>query len=197
MSLRVRRLQGASLLEALPDLARLRIEVFRDFPYLYEGSFEYEKKYLEIYTRSSECAVIAVYDQETMIGAATALPLKDENPYIQEPFLKAGMDPSQIFYFGESVLKKDYRGQGVGHLFFDEREKVARESGKYKITCFCAVQRPNDHPLRPTEYRPLDEFWKKRGYRKEPLLQALFRWQDINENVETEKPMVYWLKEWM
>ena len=31
-------LTGAAIEPALPDIARLRIAVFRDFPYLYDGS---------------------------------------------------------------------------------------------------------------------------------------------------------------
>lgn len=34
---------GAEVESLLQDLAELRIEVFRSFPYLYEGSLDYEK----------------------------------------------------------------------------------------------------------------------------------------------------------
>ena len=34
------------------EIAKLRIEIFRDFPYLYDGDFEYEKKYLKVYEES-------------------------------------------------------------------------------------------------------------------------------------------------
>jgi hypothetical protein len=200
MSVRVESLKGSTLENAIPDLARLRIEVFRDFPYLYEGSLDYEKNYLQIYVKSKEAVVIAALDGDKIIGAATALPLEDEADYVQKPFRDAQqenkMDISKIFYFGESVLLKNYRGLGIGNSFFDGREKAARIDTKYNITTFCAVQRPEDHPMRPAKYRPLDEFWKKRGYHKEPKLQATFHWKDIGEKEETGKPMIYWLKEW-
>ena len=35
---------GADLKRTLDDLARLRIEVFRDWPYLYDGDLDYERK---------------------------------------------------------------------------------------------------------------------------------------------------------
>ena len=38
----VRRLTGEALGAALDDVARLRIEVFRAFPYLYDGDAEYD-----------------------------------------------------------------------------------------------------------------------------------------------------------
>ena len=46
MSLSVEAVTGPALKDVLPDLARLRIAVFRDWPYLYDGSEDYEREYL-------------------------------------------------------------------------------------------------------------------------------------------------------
>lgn len=194
--MRIEKLNHQTLASHIESLANLRIEVFRDFPYLYEGSFDYEKNYLQVYLKSKRCAVIAAFDGDQMVGAATALPLLDENDYVQEPFIKAGMDLSEIFYFGESVLLKEYRGKGLGHKFFDGREEAALSYPDYKITTFCAVQRPFSHPMRPSNYQPLDEFWKKRGYVKNEKIQSKFSWLDIGDEHETQKNMTYWMKEW-
>lgn len=196
--IRIERLQGERLRQEIPSLAELRIEIFRAFPYLYEGSLDYEKKYLERYIKSSRCAVIAAYDTDKnnqMIGAATALPLAEEMPEIQKPFLKMGMKLSEVYYFGESVLRSEYRGQGLGHQFFDEREKVALEDPHTRWTSFCAVVRSN-HPLMPKDYRPLDEFWKKRGYTKHSEMTTQLSWQDLDQTKETAKEMIFWLKAW-
>ena len=53
MSLALRPLRGPDLDAALDDLARLRIAVFRDWPYIYEGSLDYERAYLESYRASA------------------------------------------------------------------------------------------------------------------------------------------------
>ena len=45
-----------AILAAVPDLARLRIGVFREFPYLYDGSLDYERDYLADYA-STEGAI--------------------------------------------------------------------------------------------------------------------------------------------
>lgn len=37
-------LTGDTLTSALDDVARLRISVFRDWPYLYDGDLEYERE---------------------------------------------------------------------------------------------------------------------------------------------------------
>ena len=42
-AIRIERRSGAALEHYVPELARLRIEVFRDFPYLYDGDYDYEK----------------------------------------------------------------------------------------------------------------------------------------------------------
>lgn len=188
--------KGGEIESVFEDLGWLRIAVFRDFPYLYEGSLEHEKDYLKTYSHSERSFLFAVYDEQRMVGATTCIPLSDETPDIREPFEKAGMDIDSIFYFGESILLPAYRGVGIGHRFFDEREKHALSFGTYKTTCFCAVEREANHPAQPENYRPNDEFWTKRGYRKEPALQSTFQWPDLGEKIASEKPMIYWLKNW-
>ena len=185
---------GRQFEEVFDALALLRIAVFRDFPYLYEGTVDYEKSYLQTYARSEHSFLFAAFDGERMVGATTCIPLADETEEVQEPFIKAGYPLSDVFYFGESILLKDYRGMGLGHRFFDEREAHAAGFGTFRHTCFCAVVRPDDHPLRPAGYRPLDDFWTKRGYRKEAQLRSLFSWPDIGETQSTPKEMVYWMR---
>ena len=46
MALDVRSVTGADLKAVMPELARLRIIVFRDWPYLYDGTLDYEEEYL-------------------------------------------------------------------------------------------------------------------------------------------------------
>jgi GNAT superfamily N-acetyltransferase len=185
---------GAEIATVFDDLAQLRITVFRAFPYLYEGSIDYEKEYLKVYAESENAFLFAVYDETKMVGATTCIPLIDETLEVQEPFVNAGIALESVFYFGESVLLPDYRGLGLGHRFFDEREAHARSFNTCKITCFCSVVRPENHPLKPINYKPLDEFWTKRSYNKEFSLKSTFEWLDIGEQHSTQKEMIYWTK---
>ncbi|MGZ3857682.1 MAG: GNAT family N-acetyltransferase, partial [Bacteriovorax sp.] len=141
----VKSFYGSEIIPLVLELAKLRIVVFRDFPYLYEGNLDYEKNYLKVYTDSKKSVLVAAFDGERLIGAATALPLIDEADYVKEPFIKAKMNLEDIYYFGESVLLKEYRGLGIGHQFFDGRENAAVKFG-FHVTCFCGVKRPIDHP---------------------------------------------------
>jgi len=99
-----------------------------------------------------------------------------------------------IFYCAESVLLPEYRGQGIGHRFFDEREAHARRLGRTH-SAFCGVIRPDDHPLRPSDYRPLDPFWRKRGYAPLGGVIAKFSWLDVDQASATEKPLQFWLRQ--
>jgi hypothetical protein len=54
--------------------------------------------------------------------------------------------------------------------------------------------RPDDHPLRPKGYVPLDALWGKRGYAKAEGLVGRFAWKDVGQPAETEKPMQFWMK---
>lgn len=193
-SLTIKSFYGPEITPYIPALAELRIKVFYDFPYLYKGNLEYEKNYLEIYPKSAKSVLVAAFDGDQIVGAATALPLLDEADYVIAPFKEAQMNLSDIYYFAESVLLKDYRGLGLGHQFFDGRE-LAAQKFNFKTVCFCAVNRPVDHSQRPTDYRPLDEFWLKRGFVKQPQLMSEFSWCDLDESVETKKKMTYWMRE--
>jgi len=189
----VRRLSREEAQDAFDDLARLRIEVFRDFPYLYEGDFDYERRYLATYMASPGAVVIGALDGGTLVGAATASPLSDHFDEFAGPFAARGLDPAGFFYFGESVLRKAYRGLGVGVRFFEERERAAREAG-FPRCVFSSVVRPADHPARPIGYVPLDAFWTKRGYARIDGLETGFSWRDVGAAQETVKPMEFWQK---
>lgn len=186
-------LTGESVGAALDDLARLRITVFRDWPYLYDGDHAYEREYLKVY-QSPGAVVVAAYDDAgRMIGASTGAPMEDHADDFADAFAKRPERLEEIFYCAESVLLPAYRGHGLGHAFFDGREAQARTLGR-RYSAFCSVQRPKDHPMRPADYRPLDDFWRKRGY--EPLsgVVAEFDWKDVGAPVSTKKPLQFWMK---
>jgi GNAT superfamily N-acetyltransferase len=141
MTLAVRRLTRSEAEAAFDDLARLRIEVFRDFPYLYDGDLDYERRYLATYLSQEGAAIIGAFDGSRLVGAATASPLANHFAEFAQPFAERGLDVADFYYFGESVLEKAYRGRGIGVRFFEEREKAARQDG-FTRCIFSAVVRP-------------------------------------------------------
>lgn len=184
---------GAALRRHLDDLARLRITVFREFPYLYDGTEDYERKYLDTYTAAGAAMAVLVFDGDAVVGASTGIPLANESEAFRQPFIEQGIDAQRVFYCGESVLLPAYRGQGIYKHFFTAREAYARRGG-FEVIAFCGVVRAPDHPLCPPGYAPLDPVWRHFGYVAHPELVAHFDWKDIDCDTETAHPMMFWLK---
>ncbi|MCB2060557.1 MAG: GNAT family N-acetyltransferase [Novosphingobium sp.] len=167
--------------------------VFAEWPYLYDGDPGYEVEYLREFIEAPDSVLVAASDGARIVGAATASPMGAQKQEFRQPFEDHGIDTSSLFYFGESVLLSEYRGQGIGHAFFDHREAQARKCGA-KAATFAAVVRPDDHPDRPAGYVPLDGFWKKRGYAPVEGFVTELAWKEHGEANESPKPMQYWLR---
>ena len=193
MSITVAPVTGAGLAEVIPALARLRIAVFRDFPYLYDGDAAYEADYLADFAAAEGAVVVVARAGTDIIGAATAAPLAAQDAAWRDPLAAAGFDIGRTFYFGESVLFSDYRGQGIGHAFFDHREAQARACGAVHAA-FCSVIRAADHSRRPETYRALDAFWRNRGYAPLEGVTATFDWKTIGGAGEEPHRLQYWTR---
>lgn len=187
----VETLTGSEIAEAIPALARLRIAVFAEWPYLYAGDLAYEERYLAGFAAQEGALLVVARDGEAIVGASTASPMAGQEDDIRGPVAAAGFDISNICYFGESVLLPEYRGCGLGHAFFDAREKHTQAIGM-TTAMFASVIRPSDHPARPADYRPLDGFWQARGYAPVAGLTCAIAWKDHGEEAETPKPLQFW-----
>lgn len=194
LPIRVETLTGAALLPLLPALAELRRTVFRAWPYLYDGDAGYEAGYGRAYAESARAALVVAFQGDQPVGAATCLPLADEEETVKAPFLAHGIDPARVFYFGESVLLPGLRGQGVGVRFFAHREAHARAVSDADLACFCAVARAPDDARRPADFTPLDRFWRKRGYAPMPGLACTMRWREVGGSEETPHRLDVWSK---
>lgn len=191
--IRISCLHGAGIATQLTPLAHLRIRVFREYPYLYDGSLDYEQTYLQRYLNSPRSIAVLAWDNEQLIGASTGMPLMDEVAEFQQPFSDAQWPMPDLFYCAESVLLPQYRGRGIYRDFFRLREQHA-----IALACtqsvFCAVVRPQNHPLCPQDYQPLDSVWQRFGYTRLEGVTTHFSWQDIQQADETAKRMQFYGK---
>jgi GNAT superfamily N-acetyltransferase len=192
-NLKILRLKGPDIIPFIPELARLRINIFKEYPYLYDGNLDYEYKYLDTYIKCPESVIVFALDHNKVVGASSGIPLEFETIELQKPFLDNQINIQDVFYFGESVLEPEYRGRNIYRQFFAQREAAAREYG-CKIAAFAAVERDPDDPRKPKDYVPLDDVWKYFGYEKHPELYAYFEWKEVGEKIQTPKPMIFWLK---
>lgn len=194
--LRLVEVEGPGLGPWIQALGGLRIKVFQEFPYLYDGDEAYEREYLSVYLRSPRfLAVLALDADGRPVGATTCLPLEDEQEAFRAPFISAGLNPANFLYLAESVVLPEHRGRGLGREFFARREAHARRLGLGRTT-FCSVDRRADHPARPAAWKPLDPFWSSLGYVRRPELRAVFPWKELGETQESPKTLTFWTRSW-
>ena len=192
--MRLQTFGGADTAHVLPALARLRIEVFRAWPYLYDGAPADEQAYLRHLAASPSAGLVVAFDGEEPVGCATCQKLAEASESISRPFRDRGLDPARFFYFGESVLRPRYRGQGIGVAFFEAREAHARAVSDCDFATFCAVVRPAEHPLRPAGDAGLTEFWRHRGFTPYPDLACTMEWKQMDAPGEVENRLSFWIK---
>ena len=185
---------GAALLPHVPALARLRGQVFAEWPYLYQSGPADEERYLRNYVAGEGAAIILARDGGHIVGAATCQPMAGTHGPVRACFEGAGRNPAEHAYFGESVLLPAYRGRGLGVAFFAEREAHARGLG-LRHAAFCAVVRNPNDPRCPDEYTPLDAFWRKRGYTHHPELSCVFDWTEIGDTKPTPHALSFWIRQ--
>ncbi len=184
-------IRGQEIENHIEQLGRFRIEIFKEYPYLYDGDLAYERAYLSRYSMNPESFLIVIQDNLGVIGACTGIPLNGEDQEFQNAF--AGENRDEIYYIGEVMLRKDARGKKMGSKLLATALSLI-DSRKYKIVSLCTVDRGSNHPQRPESYCSPEYLWTKYGFVKSFNLLAFFAWKDIGQKIETRKPMNIWLK---
>lgn len=184
-------IHGTEIKNYIETLGRFRIEIFREHPYLYEGDLEYERKYLSRYSGNPDSLLIMLFDDNGLVGACTGVPLLEESREFKSLFAVEALH--EIYYIGEVMVRADCRGKGVGtKLLATALSAIGPE--KYKTICLATVDRGENHSPRPKQYTPPDSLWHKFGFEKHENLVVPFAWKDIGDELETEKPMVAWIR---
>jgi GNAT superfamily N-acetyltransferase len=187
-------LTGAAIAEALDDLATLRLDIFPEYPYLYEGRREDELTYLGSYVAAPDACVILAYDGLTVVGAATGIPLIHEDTRVIGAFNGTSFPLIETYYVGELLFRQAYRNCGLGRKLLDRLERQVRSLGRYRrITC-ATVERPDEHPLRPRDYIPITRFLARTGFARLSGVTTHFRWRET-DGVRRNHPMQFWIKE--
>lgn len=185
-------IRGSEIEKHIDQLGRFRIEIFREYPYLYDGNIEYERTYLGRYSRNSESFLLILQDTHGIIGACTGIPLNGENHEFQNAFV--GENRDEIYYIGEVMLRADSRGKKLGSRLLSTALGLI-DSKKFKKVSLCTVDRGLNHLQRPVSYCSPDYLWKKCGFEKSINLLAYLDWKDIGQEIETQKPMNIWFRE--
>ena len=184
---------GAAIAQACAAFQRLHVEVFYEWPYLYQGD-PAAPPYIADYANIPRAALFLASQDGEPVAAATCLPLADESANVQAPFTDRGWDPAQFFYFGEGIVREAWRGTGLGVRLFELRESHARAVSTANYTIFCSVRRPADHKLRPANPHTNDAFWRRRGYVPMPGVFCTMRWTDRDEPGPVPHTLDFWIK---
>lgn len=191
----VRAFTGSGLKPYLHSVAKLRMEVFKDFPYYEEPDLDRETHYLRKIVTHKETIGVLIFDNTTLVGVSLGSPLSIEEPAIQKPFIDRKLPVDAYFFFDDSALLKQYRGRGIGHHFFDARENHVAHFKKYQHICFCVPDCLESKY--PKDYIPLHDFWRKRGYVHHPEIQCKLLWKDLNQTQPSEHPLNFWIKDFV
>ena len=186
-------LLGDAVSHYLAALARLRIDIFREYPYLYAGKIDYELTYLRNYADVPGAIVVLAQDGAAIVGAATGIPLAGESPAFCASFVQDGWPLAQVYYVGEILLYPSYRSVGAGSRLLGEVEDHARRLG-FRFLASATVDRPVDHPLRPSDFIPIDRFCDRHGFVPHPELTVRLAWPDVAGDV-MENTMTFRVKE--
>lgn len=191
--LTMRALSGPEARQYINEIATIRITLFKEYPYLYNGTLEYEKEYLETYFSCARAAILLIFDGDSVVGFSNSIPLADESDEIKAPFIEHGCNLSDYLYVGEVMLYPPYRGQGLLRQFFQFHETRAHQEGFSFIT-FMTVERPDNHPHKPHDYRPLDPIWNYFGYHKRDGFVIRLVWSQIDAQEEACNQLIVWQK---
>ncbi|NGX45983.1 MAG: hypothetical protein K940chlam2_01164 [Chlamydiae bacterium] len=181
-------LKGKDILPYLDQVAQLRMGIYREWPYLYEGDLATEKNYLKVYAEAKDSLLVVATEGDQVIGIAIGLPLNESIEQIQDVFREKQVSMENCYYFADEVLIKEYRGQ-IGLTMNQKFEQAVGELKRYgEIYGFEIVREAND-PRKPEGYRSLDPLWEKLGYGVIPGWEAHVEWLDVGDAEKTSHLM--------
>lgn len=191
----IQALKGKQILPYLDAFGEMRTTVFREYPYLYESDSGNEKTYLGNYAKSDESLFIIAKKQGQLIGCLSSIPFLHVSHESWAKILQNYLPIDTVFYLGDMLVLKEYRGQRVGTKMYDLFEDQVKKQKKFSKIAFLEVVRPKNDPKRPKGYKSLDPFWEKRGYVKHPEFINHIPYREIGDSTETDHTFLFQTKD--
>ncbi len=199
MNIDIKMLHGNEITKGADLIAQMRLIEFKNFPYLYAGTMDAERKYLSSYAKDKKSIFTLAYCDHELAGIATGIPLLSNAnilPGVQELFEQHGLKPQDYYYVGELIVLDKYRNQHIGSNLLLAQSRYV-QSLNYKSLCLMTVEREDNHPLKPENYHSTDRLWQKLGYTK-TTMQMRFKWPTITADgsiMEMEHRLSFWIKQ--
>jgi hypothetical protein len=187
-------LSGHEVIPYLDRLGELRIAVFSEYPYLYDGSIEAEKNYLKMYAQSKSSLVVLSKIDKKIIGFIAGLPFTEslDNDY-KDSFLTEVPIEKTVFYLGEILIQIPYRRNKIGNQLFQLFEHQLKLKGYKKILGCTVIREANSD--KQEEGFSIEQLIISKGAAKCADLIQRIGWKEVGKDESTEHFMQYWEKE--
>lgn len=178
--------KGNAISPYIQDITDLSLTIYREYPYLYEGTEEEYMPFIEYYSYSQNGIACILFDNDKPIGVAIGMPMNEMREKYKQPLLNyyTETDFDSLFYLGEFLLLKEYRGQGFSKQMYLELEQQVRKTGFSSKIFFCEID----------NYRSLDKFWSKLGFKLCGNLSFTVYWRNVSELEDSPHNMIYLMK---
>lgn len=187
--------KGKEIAPYVQDISELRLDFFRNYPYLYDGEIVSDKEYVQMYPNSEHAILVVAKDNEKVIGVVTGLPM-DEAPEDIKNFIDDKKMPSKnVFYLGEIVLNKEYAGDNLENKMYNEFERTVKNTGNATQIYLFEIETQKNDPRKPSNYVSIEDFWQAQGFSQNPELITQFSWKEIGSSETKNHPMVLWKKD--
>ena len=189
-------LKGLEIEKYLDDVIKLRIAVFREYPYLYDGNIEYEKEYFKDFIKDQTARVILVKDSGKVVAVATSIALSNAHlcDDTHKPFVGKGYDVDRFYYYGEIMIDKAYRNKGISKQIYRLRQKEAVSLG-FDMLCFATIIKDTDNV--PVDYFDPSQMWRSMGFVEHLDMQVECEWPKIQNDGSTKdqtSKLNFWIK---
>jgi GNAT superfamily N-acetyltransferase len=188
-------LRGQELLSNIPEFAKLRLTIFREYPYLYEGDPALEKSYLSLFASSSDAFFIVAKIKNQVVGAISGLPLDVAQKEIRDVFHQSAIETGEYYALCEIIVLKEHRNKKIGSVLYKEFENQLLKMKRYKKVVLWQIVRAQGDLKRPNDYFSLDNFWCKKGFIKHPEFICYIHWKEISDKEESSHRFEFWIKE--
>ena len=187
--------KGNEITPYVSDITQLSLQIYREYPYLYEGTEEEYLPFIQRYSESNDGIASILFDDKKLIGVCIGMPLNEmRDNYLGNFSSITKEELDSLYYLGEFLLLKQYRSQGNGKQMYTSFENEVIKKSLYKTLCFCKIQEFLEHPSQPDNYFSMNNFWKQSEYVAREDLSFNVDWVNVNETTLSPHQLYFWFK---
>lgn len=172
--------------QEITQLAHMRATYFKEYPYLYDGSLDYEENYLGEYKEKAidGYLVQAFHEKNSekkLVGILTGCGFCSDIEIVRDGaklFEEKNISTQDRYYLGEAIIIPEYQHKKIlPRMLYKLGQKVIQLQ-KYTSLCFLTVIREENDARKPEGYKSTDQLWGKLGCYKADVTCS-FEWPTI------------------